>query len=74
MTVPNAAGLQLTTAMTLEAWVQPTTISSAWRDIIFKGNDNYYLMASSTNASRPVGGMMAGGGYAEAIGPSALMK
>jgi hypothetical protein len=28
--------------MTLEAWVNPTTLSSAWRDVIYKGNDKYY--------------------------------
>ena len=34
--------------MTLEAWVNPTTVTTAWRDVIYKGNDNYYLMATST--------------------------
>src|SRR5262249_16892188 len=31
----------------LEAWVYPTAISNAWRDVIEKGNDNYYLEATS---------------------------
>ena len=39
----------LTTAMTLAAWVKPSTVTSAWRDVIYKGNDNYYLEATSTN-------------------------
>src|SRR6266704_3451489 len=43
VSIPNAASLQLTTGMTLEAWVNPSTVSSAWRDVIYKGNDNYYL-------------------------------
>ena len=29
--------------MTLEAWVNPATATAAWRDVIYKGNDNYYL-------------------------------
>ena len=52
MTVPDAASLHLTTGMTLEAWVNPSTVTSAWRDVIYKGNDNYYLEATSTNASQ----------------------
>ena len=29
--------------MTLEAWVYPTSVTNKWRDVIYKGNDNYYL-------------------------------
>jgi hypothetical protein len=72
VTVSNAASLQLTSAMTLEAWVFPTTVDSAWRDVIYKGDDNYYLMAMSNNSSHPVAGTILGGVYAEAIGPNAL--
>ena len=57
--------------MTLEAWVRPTQIDSAWRDIIFKGNDNYYLMASRPTPTAS-GGIIAGGSYAESFGTSAL--
>ena len=35
--------------------MNPTTITSKWRDVIYKGRDNYYLEASSTNAGKPVG-------------------
>ena len=52
VTVPDAASLHLTTGMTLEAWVNPATVTSAWRDVIYKGNDNYYLEATSTNGRR----------------------
>ena len=45
--MPNAGALQLTTGMTLEAWVNPSTVNGAWRDVIYKGNDNYYLEATS---------------------------
>ena len=72
VTVNNAPSLQLTSAMTLEAWVFPTTVNNTWRDAIYKGNDNYYLMAMSNNASHPVAGAILGGAYGEAIGPNAL--
>ena len=32
--------------MTLEAWVNPDATTSKWRDVIYKGNDNYYLEAT----------------------------
>ena len=47
MTVPDSASLQLSSAMTLEAWVNPATTTAAWRDVIYKGNDNYYLEGTS---------------------------
>src|SRR5262249_13855067 len=46
ITIPNAASLNLTTAMTLEAWVKSSIVDGNWRDIIYKGNDNYFLMAN----------------------------
>jgi hypothetical protein len=48
--IPNSSLLQLTTAMTLEAWVNPSKLTGVWRDVIYKGNDNYYLEADSTSA------------------------
>ena len=60
MTVPDSPSLRLTTGMTLEAWVFPTTVNAAWRDVIYKGNDDYYLEATSSNG-RPVGGGTFGG-------------
>src|SRR5262249_51225661 len=72
VSINNATSLQLTTGMTLEAWVYPTTVTSAWRDVIYKGNDNYYLEGTSTNSSHPVAGAILGGVYGEAIGPNAL--
>jgi hypothetical protein len=47
--IPNSSLLQLRTAMTLEAWVNPTKLTGVWRDVIYKGNDNYYLEADSTS-------------------------
>ena len=53
VTIPDSASLHLSTAMTLEAWVNPATTTAAWRDVIYKGNDNYYLEGTSTTSGRP---------------------
>jgi hypothetical protein len=48
VTVPDANSLDLTTGMTLEAWVQPTALGSLWRTVILKeqpGNLIYALYA-----------------------------
>ena len=39
--------------MTLEAWVNPRPCQRHWRDVIYKGNDNYYLEATSSNGRQP---------------------
>ena len=54
--------------MTLEAWVYPTTISNDWRDVVYKGDDNYYLMATTTSGSRPAAGGTFGGRANDAFG------
>ncbi len=69
--IPSSTSLQLTNGMTLEAWVNPTTTSSAWRDIIYKGVDNYYLEGASTGVGgNPSGGGTFGGANANAFAPS----
>ncbi len=72
VSIPDATSLHLTTGMTLEAWVNPSTVDSNWRDVIYKANDNYYLEATSSNASRPDAGLIAGGIYGDAYGTAAL--
>ena len=35
----------------------PTAVTSAWRDVVYKGNDNYYLMGTSSDVvGRSAGG------------------
>jgi len=51
VTVKNSPSLQLNTAMTLEAWVNPSMVSSVYRDVIYKGNDNYYLEGTTVTGS-----------------------
>jgi hypothetical protein len=55
--VPHGPSLELTQAMTLEAWIYPTTVQTGWRPIVQKEFDAYFLLASSrTGAFRPGGG------------------
>jgi chitodextrinase len=71
--VPNSSSLQLTSGMTLEAWVYPTLVSSTWRDVIYKGDDNYYLEATADRSgSPPAGGGIFGGANSSAFGSSGL--
>jgi len=56
VTVPGTTSLRLSAAMTLEAWVKPTAVNSQWRDVIYKGSDDYYLEATSTSSARPAAG------------------
>ena len=71
--VPDSASLHLTSGMTLEAWVLPTVVSNAWRDVIYKGNDNYYLEATSYY-TKPAGGVIIGSSHVEAFAGSPLAR
>ena len=64
VSVPDSASLDLTSAMTLEAWVKPTTVTGgAWRTVAFKENTNYYAYAlyGSTGTNVPSGNGVIGG-------------
>ena len=41
--------------------MNPATVTAAWRDVIYKGNDNYYLEGTSDTRGRPAGGGTFGG-------------
>jgi len=72
VTIPDAASLRLTTAMTLEAWVNPSAVSSGWRDVIYKGDDNYLLEATSGDLGWPAAGAILGTTDANTYGVTAL--
>src|SRR5262245_32610494 len=74
--IPDAASLHLSAAMTLEAWVNPTTVNNAWRDVIYKGDDNYFLEATSTGGGTAAGGGTFGNGSATTTvkAPTALTR
>ena len=61
VSIANSASLNLTTGMTLEAWVNASTVNSKWRDVIYKGNDVYFMEATSDHSSYPAGGITLSG-------------
>jgi glucose/arabinose dehydrogenase len=54
--VNEATSSNLSSGMTLEAWVNPAISRDAWTDIIYKGTDVYYLEASSPDGLPAMGG------------------
>lgn len=55
--IPHSSALDLTDAMTLEAWIYPTAAQSGWRAILQKEFDTYFLLAGSrAGALKPGGG------------------
>ena len=62
VTVPDAASLRLSGAMTLEAWVYPTAAGGAWRTAIMKerGSDLSYALYATDGANHPAGFVYAG--------------
>ncbi|MFZ4536438.1 MAG: PKD domain-containing protein [Propionivibrio sp.] len=77
VTVNDSATLDLTTGMTLEAWVYPTT-NTGNRSVLIKenapGNSVYYLYANTSDDSNntPLGGGVYGGQYQFVHGVSRL--
>lgn len=56
--VPDASSLDLTTGMTVEAWVKPTAaMGTAWRTAVMKesATDQSYSLYANSSASRPAG-------------------
>jgi glucose/arabinose dehydrogenase len=72
VTVADASSLDLTTGMTLEAWVRPT-VGGDWKTVILKEQPGHlaYALYSSTDTGRPSGHVFAGGDRAVG-GPAAL--
>jgi fibronectin type 3 domain-containing protein len=74
VTVPDAAALDLTGGMTLEAWVNPNRISGSWRTVLLKeqpGGMSYALYAAGSGGL-PGGYIVSGGDEFSALGPSTL--
>jgi chitodextrinase len=72
ITINNSPSLNLTTGMTLEAWVNPAVKPPNWQSIIDKDVDNYYLMAGSALASPASGGTFSVGVNQNVFGRSSL--
>ena len=74
VTVNDSTSLDLTTGMTLEAWVYPTAAQSGWTNIVMKEQPSasvYYLSANS-DGNVPVGGVFVGGAERALSGKSTL--
>jgi hypothetical protein len=73
VTVNDSASLDLTTGMTLEAWVRPTATGTVWRTLVFKerAGGMVYAMYANQNTNRPVGQVDIGG-ERNAIGTAAV--
>ncbi|MBI3466480.1 MAG: hypothetical protein HY000_25990 [Planctomycetes bacterium] len=72
ITIADADSLDLTTGMTLEAWVNPSAVTRKWRDVIYKGSDIYFLEATSTNSNRSAGGAKVGASLLSTYGTAPL--
>jgi hypothetical protein len=71
--VADASSLDLTTGMTLEAWLNPSALSG-WRTVLLKeapGRLSYSLYAHD-NAPRPAATVYTGGNDQSAVGTAAL--
>jgi cytochrome c peroxidase len=71
--IPDSASLDLTTGMTLEAWVYPTTLTG-WRTVLMKeiSGDLAYLLYAHDNAPYPAGMARIGGTNRVVTGTGAL--
>jgi len=71
VTVADANELDLTTGMTLEAWVRPTALGSPWRTALMKerqGSLSYALYASGSDGTKVPVGEIFNTGYRSANG------
>jgi hypothetical protein len=61
--INDADDIDLTTGMTLEAWVRPTALGNAWRTVLFKEQSGHmtYALYASTDNGRPTGQAHVGG-------------
>jgi hypothetical protein len=57
VTVADANDLDLSSALTLEAWVRPSVLGSGWRTVVFKERSGgmVYSLYANQSAGRPVG-------------------
>ena len=72
VTVPDANALDLTTGMTLEAWVQPKAVGN-WATILLKENGTSglaYALYGSEDTGKPAGFVNTGGSDVDATGPT----
>ena len=72
VTIPDSASLHLSSGMTLEAWVNPSTVNSALARRDLQGQRQLLSRSDLVQRLDPDAGLIAGGSYADAFGTSAL--
>jgi hypothetical protein len=74
VTVSDAAALDLTTKMTLEAWVNPSQLTGKWRTVILKEQpaELVYALYAASDTNVPMGIVFTGGAERKAKGTTAL--
>lgn len=72
--VPDAPSLRLSSGLTVEAWLRPTTTNAAWRSAVLKESPGglAYALYSQTTANRAAGYVNLGGSDIEARASVAL--
>jgi chitodextrinase len=76
VTIPDSASLDLAGALTLEAWVLPTSLGDEWQTVLFKeqpANVVYSLYASSTGGI-PATSVFVAGSENDVRGPDGLVE
>jgi hypothetical protein len=72
VTVADAAPLDLSTGMTIEAWVRPTELGSMWRTVVIKEQPRQLVYALYAHAETAPSGHVFVGGDKDARGRGAL--
>ena len=65
VTVADADSLDVTTTMTLEAWVRPAVLGTTWRTVVLKEQPGHlaYAMYAGTESGVPAGHVYVGGDH-----------
>jgi chitodextrinase len=80
VSIDDAADLDLSTGMTLEAWVRPAALDQTWRAVVVKEDVGHlvYGLYASTGTGVPSGNVYVGGHYearaASGLAPSSCLQ
>jgi plastocyanin len=74
VSVNDSASLDLSSGMTLEAWVNPAVVMNSWRTVLLKEQtgDEVYSLLANTDVNKPIMGQWINGGVKTLSGGSSL--
>ena len=74
VTVADANDLDLTSGMTLSAWVNPTGVGADWQTVVLKETPGFmvYALYADTDSARPSGHVVIGGSDLDTRGPATV--